>query len=269
MVTRIGKLTTAVISKFGFCSQKAAIRLASETGRQMVDKSIKLGRNLTTTEIKEVFNQKLPKKLRPEIITDKAVFAKELMKSGLPQEGANDLVNNPQVLGAALTMGKKKASIFFNPDNAKNVFEQTNLVNCNSLYAHELEHAIQRNNTLKGILKRYITEPTQKFFIKDLKSYLKKLNQDNINFQMNLQQIAALPTSEQTNAIKTLLANSANGSKKKLKNFKHILNLEIPAYTAGAKVEHYGVRKNQFGYEFQEIVRDIYSKALNILKGKE
>lgn len=267
MVSAVGRLVTSFTAKFGICSQEAAVRLATETGQKLIDKSANLGRNLTVSEISDVFASILPKKLRPQILESREEVVKQLTKRGMKNKDAEEFMANPEIFGIALTTGRKKAPMFADRMALENLLGKENLVTGNSLIAHELEHAIEFNNRIGKILNRKIFEPINLMFKKDKAAYLKQINNDSVNFQTNIQMQAQLPKEEQNAAIKSVIENLSEGSNKKQRMFKRILNLEIPAYTTGYNVEQYGARKFGSAMMFQGIVSSLYKNALNILKG--
>lgn len=273
-MTAIGKLVTCVTTKFGLCSRKAAMRIATETGEKLVDESTRLGRSLNLQEIESVFNQCIPKKIRPKILTSKEEFAKEALKRGVLQETAEQIYNNPYMVGAATTIGRKKAAIFLNFDN--NIINQASEITGiaptvfqNSMIAHELEHALEYNGRFKKILERKILNPLKLALKKDKKAFMKQINEDNLKFQSTLQTRAGETYFNNPKSfgdtIKSLVQELANGSKEKIRLYKRIIDVETPAYIAGNNVEKYAL-KEQNSPILQGIIADIYKKTGEILK---
>ncbi len=266
MVTALGRLATSVAAKFGLCTRKAAIRLASETGCKLVDESARLGRNLNNQEIEAVFKQTLPKKLRPKILGSKEETVKQMAKRGLSDESAQEFMSHDEIFGVALTHGAKKAPLFVDMSNVEKIVGKNDFVFGNSSIAHELEHAIEYNNRLKKIVSRKIIGPIMMKFKKDPKAFLKQINNDNLKFQESIQRLIGQPDAERLTGIKSTVEQLSNGSKKKLKLFKTSLNLEIPAYTTGYNVELYGAKKLGSSRIFQGLILRQYKDTFKIVK---
>ncbi len=225
-----GKLVTWGMTRFGFCSRKAAIRLASQTGKKLAEQSAKLGRDLTTDEVQVLFKQTLPKKLRPKIITSVDKATKDFtQRTKMPEDFVYNAVANPAVKGMACMGGRTKTPIFIKSDNS---FAFGGGIDRSSVIAHELEHALEYNNRPVKIFERKILDPLRMLFIKDKGNYYKNLNELNFDFQVAIQ---ANPVSNYSQIIKDL----TQGSKTKTKMLKKIMDVEIPGYTTGANVEKY------------------------------
>lgn len=67
MTLAFGIAVTNLTSRFGIVSRKAAMRIATETGYKLVDKSREVGRLLNKEEVEQVFKT-LPKRLRPKTL---------------------------------------------------------------------------------------------------------------------------------------------------------------------------------------------------------
>ena len=247
------RIAKFAVNKSGICSKKASIKYATEAGRCLVDESVKLGRNLTTQEIEDVFVRTLPKKLRPKVLKTRESAVEALKQGGL--KSAEEFMANPEIMGVAITAGKKKASIFADLGAADNFAEITGFdsrIIANSTVAHELQHAIQRNNTIGGILKRRIFEPIGKKLIKNYDEINKKSNELSLNFQTGLQNLVILPRGKERNdAIRGVIDTFVDNSKQNKGLINAIFNLENPAYRTGALVEHHGMKKIYDGFSDQ------------------
>ena len=270
----IGKLVTSVATKFGLCTRKAAMRIATETGQKLVDESTRLGRNLNLQEIESVFKQCVPKKIRPKILVSQEEAAKDMLKRGASQETIDEFLGNPYLAGIAMTMGRKKASIFLNSDcNIIKLLSETTGMNPsafhNSMIAHELEHALEYNGRFRKILERKIIDPIKLALKKDKTAYIKQINKDNLEFQMTLQERGAESYFDNPKSlgdtIKSLVQELSNGSKRKIRLYKRVLNLETPAYITGNNVEKYGIKDPDLPL-IQGITADVYKKAGEVLK---
>ena len=224
----IGKLVTKCISKFGLCSRKAAVRLATETGQALVDKSVKLGRDLTTKEVESVFKQTLPKKLRPKIITSAEEGTKEWAnRSKMTLKESEELVSN--AAGCVFMAGSKKSPMLINSVDIP-LFNPSSIDKC-ALYAHELEHALEYNCRPIKILKRKILDPL-KFLIKDKGKYHRDINTLGMNFQLSL-------LSNKSKSCKQIVSEFTQKDKSKIKILKKFMDIEIPAHTTGNNIEKY------------------------------
>ena len=223
----IGKLVTKCISKFGLCSRKAAIRLATETGQKLVDKSVKLGRDLTTKEVETVF-ETLPKRLRPKIITSAEQGAKEWSsRTKMTLKESEELIDNAS--GCVFMAGRKKSPMLINPVEIP-LFNISSVDKC-ALYAHELEHALEYNCRPIKILERKILEPL-KLLIKNKAEYYRDINKLGINFQLSL-------LSNKSKSYKQIVKEFAQNDKKKIKILKMFMDVELPAHTTGNNIEKY------------------------------
>ena len=272
----LGKLVTNCFSKFGLCSRKAAIRLATETGQVLVDKSAKLGRDLTTSEVESIFKQTLPKRLRPKIITSAEQGAREWSnRTKMTIQESEGLIDN--AAGCVFMAGRKKSPMLINPKEIP-FFNPSTVDKC-ALYAHELEHALEYNCRPLWIIKRKFLEPL-KLLTKDKAKYHRDINNLGLNFQLSLPQ-------NNSNNYEQIIKELTHGNKTKIKTLKQFMDIEIPAYTTGNNVEKYAnslglttegviidkaTRKTKMGLiplEFEEKQGNavtIYKNALDVLK---
>ena len=257
MVSAIGKLATSVATKFGLCTRKAAMRLASETGFKLVDESTRLGRNLTPQEIEGVFKQTLPKHLRPKVLFSPKEAAKCMAKNGVDARMAEQSIlqgYDRGMLACCVPNGTLKQPILMRPEYQEY-----------SLYAHELEHALERNNRLKSIFARKIL-PLRLRFLKD-KNKILEIQKKTFDFQEQVQMAynPNLSLEKQQEVINDVVQKFIGGSRRTKKLCKGISNIEIPAYTTGGKVYAYE-NPNGILCNDQKVVADIYRQALNAVK---
>ena len=137
-MSAIGFAITKLTSQFGLLSRKASIRLATETGKKLVDKTNQVGRALNKSEIEDVFVETLPKRCRPKILTEKAEVKEQFRKLGMSDEMAEIQMEN--AAAGAIPNGMGKRSIYLPLQEME--------AEIPSLSAHELEHALESNNTL-------------------------------------------------------------------------------------------------------------------------
>ena len=295
MVTAVGKLATSVAAKFGLCTRKAAIRLATETGYKLVDESTRLGRNLTASEIEDVFAATLPKKLRPKILGSRNEIEKMLKDIGYSPERAHATAHNPLMIGGCIPAGSGKQPIFV---EMKKLDHLTN----DSLLAHELEHALERNNRFKGIFARRIGYPLCSIKTLLNKNYIDNLVRLNGRVE-NLQEYGlqiknktfltetnkALSCNSTTDGIielngltkeqyfarlRSAIRNVANGetkgshNNKTFKLIKGTLDMEIPAYTVGGRVQEYAYKLTEGQIGAQTGTSIVYKDALKLVKGE-
>ena len=121
--------------------------MATETGEKLVDASAKLGRDLTAKEIQSVFETTLPKKLRPKLLGSRQEIEEMFKGIGYSSERAHATAYSPNMMGGCIPAGSGKNPIFID----KGVFDY--LTN-NANIAHELEHALERNNSFSGIFAK-------------------------------------------------------------------------------------------------------------------
>lgn len=172
MVTSFGIALTKLTSKAGILSRKAAVRLSTETGKRLVDKSREVGRLLNKEEVELIFEQMLPKKCRPQIITTKEEVANIFRQQGLPETKIQELINNPYVGAATVTNGKNKCPIWIPFENIENTPALQPYAN--PLIAHELEHALEKNNRMIDIIRRK-TSGIRKYFAQKFdKNFMEK-----------------------------------------------------------------------------------------------
>ena len=308
MTTAIGRLATSVAAKFGVCTRKAAMRLATETGYKLVDESAKLGRGLTIEEIEKVFSQTLPKKLRPKLLGSREDVQRMFENIGYSKEVAHMQAYNPNLGGGCVPAGSGKQPIFIERGNFDFQTE-------NSYIAHEVEHALERNNRLKAIYARKMCMPLlalkslfNKNFIDSLGKFAEKIKKlevyglqaENKTATMAIEKIkpngkemefvttlSCEPTRKgimalnglssearyQTrirSAIRKLVNPKTKGSQNnfRFKFIKHIIDGEIPAYTVQGKVQEYAYKLSDGQIATSTGTSIVYKDALKILKNE-
>ena len=276
-MSSFGKFVTSVTSKFGIVSRKAAMRLATETGMAIVDEGARLGRKLTVDEMASVMRRTLPKRCCPKLLSSRQEIADQIVRAGLatPQQ-ASQIANNPKMLGGCVNNGTKKTTIFVesNPKIPAE-FEY-------NFFSHELEHALEYNNRIKGIWNRK-TQPFKLFLNNIFNGSEKSKNMQYViqtrggNFQAEVQQalgtfltpknfvLSCSPTREGLMELNGMSENRYLASIRRVLNkyvnaksqgsmnntmlssFKRVIDLEIPAYTVGGRVYEYakGLAKGQ------------------------
>ncbi len=295
-MSSFGKLITTATSRFGILSRKAAIRLATETGKALVDEGVRLGRKLTVDEMASVMTTKLPKRCRPKLLHTREEIAQQLANAGYGDiQKARQAANNPNMMGGCVGNGSKKTTIFVQSHPAIPAQYEY------SKFAHELEHALETNNRLNGIWMRKTT-PLRKLFLKfrmGTKNFqeLQELGQtSSVKFQVELQStyktllgqgnpvLSGTPTSDnlmQLNGktkeryfagIRQILNHYANGKVKGSQNNKllsflnKVIDREIPAYTVDGKVLEYaqGLKTGQYSVSTGTAV--LYKDAQKVIQ---
>ena len=263
---------TNLTSKFGILSRKAAIRLSTETGKKLVDKSREIGRVLNKEEVESVFVQILPKKCCPKIITTKTEVANILRKQDLTESQIAEQINMPYIGAATILNGRKKCPIWIPFEN----FEKTPELQpfANSLIAHELEHALEKNHKISEIIKRKMSDI--KKFLGQLfdKNYIERIHRREMEIHKFEQEVhkSVLPSIDKSTglltceptveAIDTLIkskkqkgllenlreimrrdyaggANQGSEPNKRLKLMKYWMDLERPAYEVTGEIDRY------------------------------
>ena len=279
---------TKITSKFGLLSRKASMRLATETGKKLVDKTNQVGRGLNKSEIENVFEETLPKRCRPKILTEKEEVKEYFRKLGMTDEMAEIQLENAAAGAVPNGMGKRPIYLPLQEMDEGTIF---------SLTAHELEHALESNNSLKGKLGRRVLGLLilpKLLFDKNFATKMTSLRQKACDLETVLQTttfqdaeklFASAPTKEGlANALSTDVkglpdkirqairevispTNSAT-SKSDYAISKQILDIEIPAYKVGGEVERYAMEISNETSPSQAISM-VYEEARNILKEEQ
>ena len=290
-----GKAITALTSRFGVVSQKACVRLATETGKKMVDECNRLGRTLNKQELENVFAQTLPKKLRPKILDSREEIVLQLEKLGFPRAQAQQLANNPNMAGGCVNNGTNKTTIFVDPRVQK-------IDTFCSFNAHELEHALELNNRLSGITNRKLFPfkmlTGKALFGKDVRDINYIVNKNKSNLEAAIQQqngtfttltnkalncdatresvmaFNGLNETRYTVQLRSILRQFADGRRygsmnnTTLKFFNQTMKREIPAYTVGGEVQHYALQLGKGQIATQTGTAIVYKDAQKIIKAE-
>ncbi|MBP3924420.1 hypothetical protein J6E39_04180 [bacterium] len=263
----------------------------------MVDKSRELGRKLTAEEINQIFAETLPKKCRPKVITTKEEIIPFYERMGYTHEQAHAAAYQPNVGGMCVPNGSGKNPIYVpvkSYPSISSVAETT---------AHELEHALERNNRLKGIVMRHLLTPYLVLKSFTNKNFMQKVNRLELSenkVQIGLQHanktlddirvepvINCPPTSEglaKVNGlsekrykaqIRSIIRNVLNGKSEgsenifRMRSLKDVFDIEIPAYTVGGRVQRYALNlgENQMAKGTDTAI--LYEDAQKILKSEK
>lgn len=298
-MSSFGKFVTSVTSKFGVISRKAAVRLATETGMAIVDEGARLGRKLTVDEMHSVMKATLPKRCCPNLLHTREEVAQQLANAGFGDiQKARQAANNPNLMGGCVGNGSKKTTIFVQTHPLLPAQYEY------SKFAHELEHALETNNRLKGIWMRK-TAPLRMLFLKfrmGTKNFqeLQQLGQaSSSRFQVELQKahntvlgqgnpvLSGFPSSEslmQLNGktegryfagIRNVLNQFANGKVKGSENnrllshLRKVMDSEIPAYTVDGKVLEYAQCLKAGQYSVSTGTAVLYRDAQKVIRQEQ
>ncbi|MCQ2739660.1 MAG: hypothetical protein MJ237_05470 [bacterium] len=298
MVQALSIAVTNLTSKFGIIlSRKAAVRLATNTGKALADKTKSLGRLANKEEIESVFAQTLPRRCTPQIITTDNEVINILKKTGIPEQEITQILQS-DFIAAVIDNGSKKQPIFM-PFGKKNAFCYDIATESTAL-AHEVEHALENNNMISGIIRRklsviltYINNLFNKNHIKDLIkieisghkvedtihneiSWCIDKTGEFIPKETNITKIDEYLTQKRklgiVRSIKESLhskyVNPNNKGSFQLKKFsclRYILTKEIPAYTVTSEVYKYTNPNSSYGLIY-EALTNAYKATLDITK---
>ena len=152
----------------GLASKKQCIKMATNTGKELVDLMQSTGRNLTKADIDSVFERTLPKGFAPKVLTEREDLIPYFIKQGMSEETARAYANHPNIGAATIFDGSKK-SVLFLP-----LLEDgtTPLGREIALYSHELEHALEGSHRLKMVILRKFSETLRNILKKIKPNYL-------------------------------------------------------------------------------------------------
>ena len=283
-MSAIGFAITKLTSRFGLISQKAAKRLATETGKKMVDRENAL-RGLKKDDIERVFAQTLPKKCRPKVEEDL-------------QEIINIIANNmgeKRAIRAATELKSNSAAAYIHCIGEKGPIwlplsriAQTSNLCVSSITAHELLHALEGNNTLKGIFERNILTLFRLLkdvyrSVKQIKSNPVKELEESIRSTTNTIVLRELmPTAfakkilngECEDSIRKGIRAIINPKSSITKNSdythgKQKLKKEFNACSVGGATERYAQKTVPEEYTLQEALALLYKEAIRILNEEQ
>lgn len=282
----LGIAVTKLTSRFGILSRKASMRLATETGKRLFDKSQELGRKLEQADIEKVFEEVLPKKCRPKILTNPSEGIPYWQELGLSEQQAKMYMMN---CGAQAVPNIKGKRLLYIP------IDKYDNSTISSVTAHELEHTLELDHRFKKIIKGFKNKFLIKFKQKFLPKSLEKDREVNIiitKIQNNLQRKYNVAFGQKTDdygvqiteiasrqgykskagllsQIRSLIRNSVvnpkikdKDTRKKYEAIEYILDCEKPAYRVQGEVEKYaGKSKNK-----ASAVANIYDAAEQVIK---
>ena len=137
----------------GLASKKQCIKMATNTGKELVDLMQSTGRNLTKADIDSVFERTLPKGFAPKILTEREEMIPYFIKSGMSKETATIYAQQPYIGAATLSSEGNKAVVYLPlPQNGQKAGERAI-----PLFAHELEHALELNQRLGKKITRKVS----------------------------------------------------------------------------------------------------------------
>lgn len=170
-MSAIGFAITKLTSQFGLLSRKASIRLATQTGKKLVDKTNQVGRALNKTEIEEVFTETLPKRCRPKLYTTKEELVNGTL---LTDKAADDILEGTGGLHIPNFKGREKVFI-----NIKNKSKE----DICDIVSHELEHSLEyKSSAINEHFKALVRLPLMSFkFLKTIVMNSKNIKKSDLN----------------------------------------------------------------------------------------
>lgn len=129
------------LAKNGITTRKSSIRLATETGKVLSEKVVVGEKNITAADMTAALEKVLPTCLYPSVLTKKEDMIPYLINSGYSKKQAKDLIDTMQYMASCVPNGNDISPIFV-PNS------ETDDINV-ALFAHELEHSLERNSVLK------------------------------------------------------------------------------------------------------------------------
>lgn len=186
----IGIAVTNLTSKFGILSRKACIRIATETGKKVADKTKEIGRMVNKEEIEQILVETVPKKCKPKIITTNQEAIDVFRRTGHTEEEINKYMQMP-FAAAVLENGTHSWPMWLPFERFKTQLPKEMELFMSSTVGHELEHALEKNNRFCDIFRRKLSgikESACKFFDKDYKNRVTEREMGIHNFESYLQQ---------------------------------------------------------------------------------
>lgn len=261
-MSTIGIAITKLTSQFGVLSRKASVRIATETGKKLVDKTNQVGRALNKSEIEEVFVETLPKRCRPKIYITEEELVEGTKKSLLNRNDISEAVNDAEAFYVPSSIGKGKIFLPVNNLSKESI--------CGDI-AHELEHALEyKGNALKEIWKL----PFMLFEIIKMKikgknpfSYAKEMGKMAHNLENSVINAVHMGTHSEDELCK-IIRGAINPNSPKTTQADYaagilLFDKEIRAYKAGNAIEKY--MKKGTSLEQQNRL-DAYEKVKKILE---
>ena len=189
MASAFGLAITNLTSKFGILSRKACIRIATETGKKVADKSKEVGRMVNKEEIEQIFAQTVPKRCRPKLLTTNEEAIDVFRRTGHTEEEINGYMHLP-FAAAVLENGTRRYPMWIPFERLKTEIPELQMF-MSSTVGHELEHALEKNNRIVDIFRRKLSgikEYVCKFFDKDYRRRVTEREMGIHNFECEIQQ---------------------------------------------------------------------------------
>jgi len=284
-----GIAVTNITSKFGLLSRKASMRLATETGKKLFDKSQQLGRTLNKSEIENTFNEVLPKKCRPKILTNKNDCVPYFKEIGFSEQQAK--LKLDKVGGVSVPNINGKRLVYVPIDKYDNV-------SIASITAHELEHTLEANHRPQNLIHKIIDQIKMKRIKpEEQRKYIRiascgETMQDTIKDKFGVIGVpgktidygaTASDISKQQgykseqglfSQIRKILRNRLNLNPKtkgyntipKYNVIDYTLDMEKPAYTVQGKVEEYALNLTDKNKSEASVIVSLYDTAKKVVK---
>ena len=300
MSSAFGLAITNLTSKFGVLSRKACVRIATETGKKVVDKSKEVGRMVNKEEIEQIFAQTVPKKCRPPLLTTNQEAIDVFKRTGHTEEEINQYMQMP-IAAAVLENGTRQWPMWIPFERFQTQLPKEMEVFMSSTVGHELEHALEKNNRIRDIFRRKLSgvkESVCKFFDKDYKHRVTEREMGIHKFEFNIQQellgcidpktrkFVCEPTvegiekylKEKTGkglierlreSVRRNYASPQNAGSEQIRRFDKInywLDMEKPAYQVTGEVDRYYFGTPKGETFITESISKGYEAAIDIVK---
>ena len=262
-MSAIGFAVTKLTSQFGLLSRKASIRLATQTGKKLVDKTNQVGRALNKTEIEEVFTETLPRRCRPKLYTTADELFAESEKLSRNKEDLTECLISADALNIPSPMGRPKMFVPVDKLSKENI--------CGDI-AHELEHGLENNGfLLKDFFKTLILSPRilYKFIMNkgQIADYAKTLEKFSHDLESRIIYDISLGRTGKDSLRQTVRSfldpKNLETAEDSYIAALFLFDKEIRAYKAGSAIEQY----IKSGTNLQQKERfETYQKVQNILK---
>ena len=300
MASSFGIAITNLTSKFGILSRKACVRIATETGKKVADKSKEVGRMVNKEEIEQIFAETVPKRCRPKILTTNQEAIDVFRRTGHTEEEINKYMQMP-FAAAVIENGTHSWPMWIPFERFKTQLPKEMELFMSSTVGHELEHALEKNNRFSDIFRRKLSgikESVCQFFDKDYKHRVTEREMGIHNFEFDIQQeligcldpktrkFACKPTLESIEkylkektgkslterlreSLRRNYANPENAGSEQIRRFEKInywLDMEKPAYQVTGEIDRYyfGIPKEETF--ITESISKGYEAAIDIVK---
>ena len=155
------------LARYGITTEKSSIRLATEAGKNLVDDVAARGGRINKTVIEQSFAKSLPKRLRPEILTKREEMIPYYVNTGYSEQQARQILKG-NFFALCVPNGTKKSPIYI-------PIVESNHGDLEAYTAHELEHALEKNNRISNKIRR-----------KTSRAYFRIMSFFNKNFMQKL-----------------------------------------------------------------------------------